>query len=64
MPLGMEVGLGPGHCVRWGPSSTHGKGIASPTFRPMTVVAKRSPILATAELLVHFRVYFLFDLVQ
>jgi len=21
MPLGMEVGLGPGDCVRWGPSS-------------------------------------------
>jgi len=26
MPLGMEVGLGPGDCVRWGPSSTHDKG--------------------------------------
>jgi len=26
MPLGMEVGLGPGDCVRWGPSSPHNKG--------------------------------------
>ena len=23
MPLGMEVGLGPGNCVRWVPSSPH-----------------------------------------
>jgi len=41
------------HCVRWGPSSPHGKGHCSPppAFRPMSIVAKRSPILATAELL-------------
>jgi len=32
MKLGTEVGLGPGHIVRWGPS---------PNFRPTTVVAKR-----------------------
>jgi len=54
MPLGnrTEVGLGPVYSVRWRPSSPHGKGPAapSPTFRPVYVVAKRSPISATAEL--------------
>ena len=40
-------------CVKWGPSSTHGKGHSSPTpsFRTMSIVAKRSPISAAAELL-------------
>jgi len=97
MPLGMEVGLGPGDCVRWGPSSPPQKGGTQPqfsahvycgqtagwikmplgtkvglgprdivvdggpappkgaqlppNFRPMPIVAKRSPISATAELL-------------
>jgi len=48
MPLGKEVGLGPGHTVLDGdPAPT-----AAPThFRPMPTVAKRSPISATAELL-------------
>jgi len=39
MALGMAVGLGPGHIVRWRPSSPK-KG-HSPNFRPMSVVAKR-----------------------
>jgi len=39
------------YCVRWGPSSPHGKGHSSPHFLPMSIVAKRSPISATAELL-------------
>ena len=41
------------HCVRWGPSSPHGKGHSSPSplFRPMSIVAKRSPISTAAELL-------------
>ena len=39
------------HCVRLKPSSPHGKGHSNPTFRPMSIVAKRSPISATAELL-------------
>jgi len=44
IPLGTEVGLGPGDDV-------FGKGHSTlPTFRPMTIVAKRSPISATAEL--------------
>jgi len=32
MALGMEVGLGPGDCVRYG---------GAPNFRPMSIVAKR-----------------------
>jgi len=40
------------HCVRWGLSYFHGKGTAAPpTSRPMSTVAKRSPISATAKLL-------------
>jgi len=30
MPLGMEVGLGPGDCVRWGPSYPQKKGTPTP----------------------------------
>ena len=40
------------HCVRWGvgdPTSRHRKG--PPTFRPVSIVVRRSPISATAELL-------------
>jgi len=52
MPLGMEVGLGPGDNVVDGdPASPTERGTAAPTFRPMSIVAKRSPISATAELL-------------
>ena len=40
------------HCVRWGPSSPPQRGL-SPSFRPMSTVTKRSPILATAEHLCH-----------
>jgi len=32
MPLGMEIGLGPGDCVRWGPSSPKKKGTALAQF--------------------------------
>jgi len=35
------------HCFRWGPSSP--KRGTAPNFRPMSVVAKRSSISATAE---------------
>jgi len=54
IPLGTEVGHGPGHIVLDGdPVSPNGKGHSSPTprFRPISIVAKRSPISATAELL-------------
>jgi len=52
MPLGVEVGLGPGDIVLdWDSSSPmHGKGHSSPrTFRPMSIVVKRLPISATAK---------------
>jgi len=42
MPLGMEVGLGPGDCIRWGPSSPGKKGLRPTQFWPkMSIVAKR-----------------------
>jgi len=51
--LDVEVGLGPGHIVLDGDSAPQRKGAQQPsaTFRPMSIVAKRSPISATAELL-------------
>ena len=53
MSLGKEVSLGPGHIVldgvRWDPAPT----AALPRFRPMPIVAKLSPISATAELLLN-----------
>jgi len=52
MPLGKEVGLGPGHTVLVGhPVETQPPTAALPHFRPMPIVAKRSPVSATAELL-------------
>jgi len=52
MPLGVEIGLGPGHTVLNGnPAPPSKRGHSSPTFRPMSIVAKRSPISATAEVL-------------
>ena len=40
------------HCVRWGPNSPPRKGARQPpTFGPMSIAAKQSPISATAELL-------------
>ena len=52
MPLSVEVSLGHGHIVLDGDPAPPQKkgGTAAPTFRPMSIVAKRSPILATAEL--------------
>jgi len=52
MPLGTEIGLGRGHIVLDGnPAPPIERGTAVLTFRPMTIVAKRPPIPATAELL-------------
>ena len=53
MPLDTEVDLGPGHIVM-GPSSPL-KGTHQPPLRPMFIVAKRSPISATTELLLYNR---------
>jgi len=51
MPLGKDVGLGPGHIVLDGdPAPT----AAPPHFRAMPIVAKRSPISAIAELLFNY----------
>ena len=41
VPLGMEVGVNLGNCVRWGPSPLPQKGGALPNFRPTSIVAKR-----------------------
>jgi len=63
MPLDVEVGLGPGDIVLDAdPASSpteRDTAAPSPTFRPMSVVAKRSPISATAELLFTDRMPFL-----
>jgi len=48
----MPLGLGPGHNVLdEDPVGTQPHTAATPHFRPMPIVAKRSPISATAELL-------------
>jgi len=51
VPLGTEVDIGPGHIVLHGdpalPPPKKG-GTAPSNFRPMSIVAKRSPIWATA----------------
>ena len=53
MPLSKDVGLSPGHIVLDGDPvwTQHPHSSPSPTFRPMSIVAKRSSISATAELL-------------
>jgi len=48
MPLGTRVGLGPGNIALDADPDPPPKGIP-PKFRSMSVVAKRSPISATAE---------------
>ena len=54
----MEVGLGPGHIVLDGDPASPKKGHSTPTFRPMSIVAKQSPISATAEhLVLHSRLH-------
>jgi len=40
MPLGMEVGLSPNDCVRWGPSPYPKRGGAQPNFQVTSIVAK------------------------
>jgi len=55
MQHAMEVGLGPCDIVLDGtqlsPMESGTAMTAAPTFRPMSIVAKQSPISATAELL-------------
>ena len=55
MPLGKEEGLGPGDLVLDGDAAPPRKGAQQhATFRPMSIVAIRSPISVTAELLFQF----------
>jgi len=62
MPLGTEVGLGRGHIVLDGHPAPPRKGSQQPpTFRPMSIVAKRSPISATAEMGVKIKLLFNFQ---
>jgi len=57
IPLGTEVGLGPGDIVLDGdPAPPMERGTAAITFQRMSFVAKRSPISATAELLLDLTV--------
>ena len=51
MPLGTEVGIGSGDTVLDVPPKRAQQYSPSPTFRPMSIVAKQSPISATTELL-------------
>jgi len=51
MPLGTAVGLGPGDIVLDGADSPSERGTAAPHFQLISIVAKRSPISATADLL-------------
>ena len=52
MPLGTKVGLGPGDIVLGGDQASPWEGAQQPpTFLPIFVVARQSPISATAELL-------------
>jgi len=56
MPLGTEIDLSPGQIILegdWRPSPLSSERVAEqaapPSVRPMSIVAKRSPISATAE---------------
>jgi len=64
MPLGPEVGLDPGDIVLDGDSASLKRGHSTPSFQPMSIVAKRSPISATAELLLFFCFAFSYTRVQ
>jgi len=54
MPFGTVVGFGPDHSALYGdPALPTERGTAAPTFWPMSIVAKRSPISATAVILLN-----------
>ena len=58
MPLGMDVGIGPGYIVLDGTQlRPQEEAQQPPTFWPMSIVAKLLPISATAELLLDYGVY-------
>jgi len=49
MSVGLEVDLGPGHIVLDGIPDLPKRSKAPPSFQPMSIVVKRSPISATAD---------------
>jgi len=55
MPLGREVDVGPGDIMLDGDPAPPEKGHSTPTFRLMSIVAKKWPISATAQLLFYYR---------
>jgi len=57
MPLGREVDIGTGDNVLDGDPAPPERGTSAPSSRPMSIVAKRSPISATAEHLQSFGFY-------
>jgi len=57
--MGTKVGFGPGDLVLDGDPALPERDTAVPTFRPMSIVAKRSPISATAELVFYIDPVFL-----
>jgi len=55
MALGTKIDLGPGDIVLHGDSPLHLKREHSPhNFQPLSIVTKRSPVAATADLLLTF----------
>jgi len=54
MSIGTKVGLAPGYIVCYMGTPPQKKGAQPPNFLPMSIVAKRSPISATAEHLLNF----------
>jgi len=59
MPLGTEVGLGPGDILLDGNPAPPKRGNSTPSLWPMSIVAKRSPISETAEPLFILHLYVL-----
>ena len=53
MPLGTEIGVGPGNIVLIDrdPALPRKGAQQAPTFRPMSILAERPPISATVDLL-------------
>ena len=57
IPLGREVGLGPGHTVLDEDLAPPPQNDTAANFLSMSIMAKRSPISATAEHLLLFELY-------
>jgi len=55
MPLNTEVVLGPDRIVLDRAQLPPERGTAAPSLRPMSIVAKRSPVSATTEFLLYYR---------